>query len=147
MKTSLFALVTLMSLTTAAQASWYQEFCSNAEGTIKTANGHNENYQRLTKRVWENGRVTDTVVEAEHLVPKAEGQSWEILKQEKRHCGPGQKYGFYSSRHVYAKSEMLVNADGSPFEKNIVGVSADQKSVHAMLICEMNMNSEMPCEK
>jgi len=137
-----------MSLSNAAQASWYQGFCSNAEGTIKTANGHSANFIQLTKRAWIGGKMTETVIrDEERGIRVSEAKKTEILNKSEESCDSNGGSGIFENRTVYFSQAKLVNQDGSLFDKNIVGVSQDLKSVDAILLCETNINGLTMCPK
>ncbi|RYZ82323.1 MAG: hypothetical protein EOP04_22260, partial [Proteobacteria bacterium] len=42
----------LLLFSSSAHASWLQEYCSNAEGTVKLASGHDKNYVELTSKTY-----------------------------------------------------------------------------------------------
>lgn len=146
MKVSILALA-LMTLTTAAQASWYQGYCSNAEGTVKSANGHNANYTQLTKREWNGGNKTETVIRDQEgtLTVVTMGEVIKEADESHTSCSKG-GMGVWNGRTVTVSKVKITRGDGSLFDKNIVGVSRDLKSVETELLCEQSMNSMMPCE-
>ncbi len=149
MKAPVIALsLTLLALSSSAQASWYQHFCSNAEGTTRSANGHNQNYLQLTKREWtDKGRVETVITDTEHkLRVLPVGEAKVVVSEQKGSCDRANgNTGFWSSRSVTAGSYEISHADGVLFDENIVGVSKDRKTVKVELICERAMNGLMPC--
>ena len=141
---SLFAAV--VALSSEASASWYQEYCSNGEGTVKLSTGHNDNIATGTIRDWSGGNL---VVQTLDLSDRdtyvmTVTQEKELSKQSGRSCGSGGE-GVWSSRTVNYRRVAFKKADGSLFPANTVGVSRDQKSIQADLICEMEMSGMMPC--
>lgn len=131
-----------------AQASWYEENCSNAEGTVKLAMGHNENFTAVTERVYDQGYSTDTVIkdEAGDIEFEFSGEK-QLERTSSDSCLPGTEYGFASWRKVTYRIVTLKKANGGLFSKSTVGVSEDLKTVKASLLCELNGNSESICTR
>lgn len=150
MKTSLFATVTLaLALSTSAHASWYQTFCSNAEGTTKSGNGHNSNYVQLTKREWTNKGLIETIIRDEegNLFAEQVGEPVTLVSEKKQTCRKPGEGGVWSSHNVSAGKYKIVHREGKLFDKDIVGVSKDLKSVEVELICQADMNGLIMCPK
>jgi hypothetical protein len=153
MKTSPATLVTAATVTlalvisTSAQASWYQTFCSNAEGTTRTANGHNQNFTQLTKREWTNRGPVETIIRDEENKLRVEqvGEQKSIVNEQKQSCRKPGMGGVWNSHNVSAGKYKITNDDGSLFDKDIVGVSEDLKSVEVEFICQADMNGLIMC--
>lgn len=127
---------------TSVQASSYQEFCSNGEGTVKLTQGHIYNEISVTERIRNEGQFLDKRVvlpDADVLILKAE-----LLEQEKSNpCDDD--FGIIYWREVVYKKIRITNPDGSLFSQNIVGVSRDKRFVEASVICEAFGNSIYGC--
>jgi|GEM_PF-6516048 len=150
MKTSIVLnIIALMSLTTAAQASYFQINCSNADGTIMTGSGHGHNFVQLTKYSSDqNGSKQETIRFERGTVQKQDTlKTVKLLEESKQSCRkPGE--GGYASHHAVSASVVtFMNADGSLFDGNVMGVSKDRKTVKAELICETNVNNIILCPK
>lgn len=148
MKTLLMITALTLVTTSFAEASWYQDFCSDAEATTRTANGHNENFVEVTERKWNNDGPQENRIrfeKGEVMVNELDVQ--QISKEEKKACGEGQEYGWYAASTVTVKKVSLTKEDGSLFSEDTIGVSEDRKSVSAVFVCKSDVTSEMPCKK
>ncbi len=145
---AILTVLTLMSLTTAAHASWFQEYCSDAEGTVRRGSGHDENFLQITQRVWGEDGKKDTILRDENGALTYNEKSNKVVEKEyHENCRPGEEIGFATSREVNLVQLEIQNSDGRLFDKDIVGVSKDLKTVNATLICERNYGGEMLCPK
>lgn len=146
MKKMITLFAALMALSSQASASWYQGFCSNGEGTVKTASGHNENFVRLTVRTWNQGTPTDRTLELGHDdYDQTTVRELELSKKESSSCGSEPGFGFWSSETVTYEKITFRLKNGRKFPEGTVGASQDRTTVQAHLICEMHMNSETMC--
>lgn len=126
-----------------AEASWFQEYCSNGEATVQVAQGHNVNETKVTKRVV---KKDGTLASKTIVVPEAtvsEVESKDLENTSTTDCKAD--WGFVSWRNIRYKKIKIEQADGSLFAKDIIGVSKDRRSVEASVICEENGNSETMC--
>lgn len=144
----LFALAAL-TFATSAHASWYQTWCSNAEGTTRTGNGHNSNFTQLTKREYTNRGPVETIIRDEQgeLFAEQVGEPKTIVSEQKQTCRKPGEGGVWSSHVVTAGKYKIVHRDGKLFDKDIVGVSKDLRSVEVELICQADMNGLIMCPK
>lgn len=146
MKTVLmFALLVLGSN---ASASWFQENCSNAQGTVKTASGHNDNSITLTESTFTaDGREISKKIDVDlsSVVQVASSEKELFSKVQSGKCQSGDSSTFYGSQKVTYQRLVLRQVDDRLFSKNIVGVSKDRKTVTAHLICDRQVANEMPC--
>lgn len=148
MKTLLMITALTLVSTSFAQASWYQTFCSDAEATTRTADGHNDNFVEITERKWDNDGPKENRIRFENgEVTANELSEQRISHEENRACGDGQEYGWYSASTVTVKKVSITKEDGSLFSENTLGVSKDLKSVDVVLVCKADVTSEMPCKK
>ena len=139
-------LFTLAAIGFSANASYYQSFCSNGEGTVKIAEGHNTDFKRLTERKWNgDGTYTDTLVEGGMRHEFTDDK--EMHSETKTSCGDGDEYGLAFWVMTIARKVTIVREDGSLFSKDTIGVSEDLKSVHAYVICQEEGNSDYLCEE
>jgi hypothetical protein len=145
----LFNALTLMLVTTAAEASYFQVNCSNADGSISSGSGHSQNYVQLTKYSYDNNGPKKELVRFERgqLHQQSTLKSVKLVSEQKQACHKTGEGGFSSSRVVSASVVTFVNADGSLFDAEIMGVSKDRKTVKAELICETNVNNMIFCPK
>ncbi len=129
------------------KASFFQIYCSNGEGTVKTSDGHIENQITLTERLWDqHGHQTDTPFvfnQGDLVVTKSSEISLEKSLEE--HCAPGDEYGWTGWREITAHKISISMPNGAEFSKKFIGLSEDRRSVNAYLICEDFGNSEMAC--
>lgn len=143
----LLPLIAVLSLGSIAHASWFQENCSNADGSLRTAGGHNENFIEYTERSYGPDGVVEKRVRDEERELLYEVRAETKLDSESRQaCVPGQEYGFASWREVNYRKIVLRREDGSAFPRTAVGVSADGLTLSADLICELHGNSETLCQ-
>lgn len=147
MKAPLALALTVLALSTSAHASWYQTWCSNAEGTTKTGNGHNYNFVSLTSRTWTGGGPIDSIIKDEkhELYAEQVGEPKTIVSEQKQNCRKPGEGGVWSSHVVTAGKYKIVHRDGKLFDKDIVGVSTDLKSVEVEMICQNDMNGLIMC--
>jgi hypothetical protein len=150
MKTSIVLnIIALMSLTTAAQASYFQVNCSNADGSIMTGSGHSENFVQLTKYTHDDNGPKKIIIRFEDgkVFHQDTIKSVSLIDESKQVCRKPGEGGFASRHSVSASIVTFVNADGSLFDEEIMGVSQDRKTVKAELLCETNMNAMILCPK
>lgn len=147
MKAPLVLALSLVTLSTSAHASWYQTWCSNAEGTTKTGNGHNHNFTQITKREWTNNGPVETIIRDKkgELYAEQVGEPKTIVSEQKQNCRKPGEGGVWSSHVVTAGKYKIVHRDGKLFNKDIVGVSSDLKSVEVEMICQNDMNGLIMC--
>ena len=148
MKALIFSLVLVVG--SMAQASFYQESCSNPKGDITLANGHVGNYLKVTKVDYEDrgpdGRPTKEIIDIMRD-KNISYQSDEVSVVEDISSGgceqPGR--GFYSSDLTTVKKLIITKVDGGDFDKDISGVSTDGKTIETFMICHMHRNSMAFC--
>lgn len=139
-------IATVLVTTLSANASFFQNYCSNAQGTTTTADGHAEFYTKVTSRTWDNGNQIDKVIELDlDKVDLSTFDEVKISEQISKYCEPGSSSGYVSWEYVITKKVILTNRDGSLFSKDIVGVSDDQKTISTMVICTEEGNSRTDC--
>ena len=129
-----------------AQASWFQTYCSTADGTLAQATGHSEWYFNATQRTWDTtGRVdTKLALEGVDTVSSAEQT---LVQESGTSCQPGDEYGVGTWRSVTYAKVRVTKTDGSLFPENVVGVTDDRTAIEASWLCETNGNSMMPCSE
>jgi hypothetical protein len=134
----------LFFLATPIQASSFQEYCSNAMGTVKVARGHMVNEVSVTERVAKDWAFVDQrVILPDAFVGVVEAKQ---LEESKDTVCDG-KWGVFYWREVFFKKIRLVQQDGSLFSGNVLGVSKDKSYVDATVICEEHGNSEVICDE
>ena len=143
-------LVSLVLVGMSAQASWFQEYCTSADGTTKMAQGHDENYIQLTERSYDQDwNKKEKIVRDENGTLNYSNVSEQELEKEFqsgcREGGGGT--GLSSWRQVYYRKVQITKADNSMFSQDTVGVSSDLTTVTASMICENLGSSEVICEK
>lgn len=144
MKYFLFLIVGVFSFS--ANASFVQENCSNAEATTRYSQGHDQNNSHLTLRFYVKNKEVNAPLKHEDGELKVTKNSEALLVTEvKNTCKPGDTDGVESARVVHHRNVTLQKADGSDFDKRIVGVSSDLKSVTADMICEEYSDGLVPC--
>jgi len=129
----------LLAISFSSYGSFYQQKCSNADGSVKSANGHVKNNIVLTEAYFGSDYRT---AEVEYGVNDL---SVEVLEEVELEYLSSCAGGMFSSKKVTYKKVAYTNPDGSLFSDKTVGVSKDLKSVNANLICEMNMNGRGAC--
>lgn len=151
MKTLLPAVLSLFvsfGLNSVAQASWFQEHCSNGEGTLKMGMGHNENYVRYTERTYASEGMKETIRRDDEG-----GLRYDIVKEtpldssSHQACLPNEDFGYGTWRAVKYRQVVIRHEDGKPFSKDAVGVSKDLMTLTADVVCEHNGNSQIYCKK
>jgi hypothetical protein len=142
-------LATIVFAGMSAQASWYQESCSNGEGTVKLAHGHNDNFISYTTRVYDgNGGVEENIVRDESGDLRFEiVEEKELAKESHQSCDGTNQIGFGTWKNVTYRRVKITKADGSAFNENTLELSQDKQSIVTSMICEENGNSEILCEK
>lgn len=147
MKKTIVLFAATIALSSQASASWYQEYCSNGEGTTRVSSGHNDNTTTLTVRVWSNSGLSESTLDlstAENIDMQVTNEK-ELSKESTQSCGTS-GHGMWSGRTVNYRRVTFTKTDGGLFPKGTVGISKDRKSVQADLICEIQMNSETLCK-
>jgi hypothetical protein len=147
MKTKLMIL-TAMILTSAstAQASWYQDYCSNAESTVRLAHGHNDFFVEVTERNYDGKQVREQRIR-EGLEYSILGDEIKVSESSQQHCNPGEEMGWTSWQKVNAMKVRITRKDGELFSEKVVGVTSDRKAVEAFVICQNDGNSMMMCPR
>ncbi|HET9240451.1 MAG TPA: hypothetical protein VFO10_24515 [Oligoflexus sp.] len=133
----------LLLLSSTIQASSFQEYCSNAMGTVKIARGHIANEISVTERIPKDWAFVDQkIVLPDAFVGVLESQQ---LEGKKETVCEG-KWGVFYWKNVFYRKVRVVQPDGSLFSSNVVGVSTDKSFVETAVICEEHGNSETMCE-
>lgn len=143
---SLIMLIAGFSLN--AQASFFQEYCNNAEGTLQISAGHNDNFTRATKRQWNGAEYKDTIVELSYPdfeITSSEEQG--IAQEQFNSCQPGDEYGWAGGSDTTVKKVRIVKADGSTFDEDFLNRTKDGMALETYLICEMQWNNTIICEE
>lgn len=142
----------LLSTAPMAAASWYQIECSNAKGTLTTANGHNENYIKATLR--DEVVITiypppeDIYTEVELNLEDVEVEivdSKDLFNDSKFQCDNANDWATAWWKTVSYQRVRITNRDGSEFKPEFLDRSTDGKALVADLICEENGNSMAMC--
>ena len=145
-KNLIFAAVFLFSLN--SNASWYQVFCSNSNGSVKTAMGHNENYTRVN-RAYTNkaGEMVSEEVEFHYDEIETDVVSMtEISSNSTSDCDPNRGGGMAEWQNITEQKIVIKRTDGKAFKKGFAGLSQDQMTIEATIRCEENGNSMIFCE-
>jgi hypothetical protein len=130
-------------LSSSIQASSFQEYCSNAMGTVKIARGHIANEISVTERIPKDWAFVDQkIVLPDAFVGVLESRQVD----EKKETVCDGKWGVFYWKNVFYKKVRVVQPDGSLFSANVVGVSTDKSFVETSVICEEHGNSETVCE-
>lgn len=137
-------LASLLILGLQANASWFQEHCSNGEGTVKMADGHDDFLTQVTEREWKDGGY-ETKLVTEGLTVETVRET-KIVEESSNSCDPKEGFGWASWHNVNHREIVIRKEDGSLFSRNTVGVSDDLKTVRAQVICELWGNSESACD-
>ncbi|RYZ90036.1 MAG: hypothetical protein EOP04_05200 [Proteobacteria bacterium] len=123
----------LLFVSATAQASWYQELCSNASGSVKTASGHNGDWVQLA---FGNDDYGSPILE---FVDQA---SAEVLSEKEIDSSSYSQCEYSSWSRVYHRKIKITRWDGSAFDKPYLGLSKDGLSVTTNVICEEEGSSE-----
>lgn len=144
MKTAIFTL-TFLALASQAQASFFQIQCSNADGTVLTASGQNENYVQVTRFV--NGKRRP-VKDENGLLEVQTRLDGKVLVDDAREgaCDSG-GFRWVTLRRVTAAEVSIARADGSAFAADTFHVSQDRKTVSTVLVCEQLVSNTAPCAR
>lgn len=133
-----------MAATESAEASWWQTYCRNGEGTTLWSEGHDDNKVWVTYRSTGGDARIDRKIEVAN--PNIEAvQETQLRYEDGNSCKPGDAYGEAWAHSVIYKEVRLRRKSGQPFSNRIVGVSADGTYVSAHLICESQLKDEIPC--
>lgn len=129
-----------------ARASFFQEYCSSAETTVKMSSGHIENKLQVTERKYLNGGHLDRVrpldqQEFEVSVVK----ETELLKEMNHSCPAGSQVGWTAWHQIHAREIEIRRRDGGLIDSDVVGVTPDRRQIKATLLCEMRGNGQRPC--
>ena len=146
MNKTIIPLVLLFSLY--AHSSFFQNYCSDAEGTTTTADGHNNNYVRVTERYYSQGTVMDTTVTLERQEITLESTDIKVIHEEEDfQCFEGENFGFGSTDEIVAKKIDIFMTDGSSFHPDTIGISEDGKKVSAFVICDQHFSGSIICQE
>ena len=140
--TALFLLSTVV-----AQASYFQTYCSNGEGTVKTAMGHDPSFIKFTEKSYND--QGETIVIREYSRQDLNLNTENIIKIDNTYtttCAPGSTSGYGEWTKVDSRKMTFTMVDGSAFPKNTMGLSKDGLSVVATVICEEYGNSRASCK-
>jgi hypothetical protein len=130
-------------LSSSIQASSFQEYCSNAMGTVKIARGHIANEISVTERILKDWAFVDQkIILPDAFVAVLESQQLE----EKKETVCDGTWGIFYWKNVFYKKVRVVQPDGSLFSANVLGVSTDKSFVETSVICEEHGNSETICQ-
>jgi len=139
-------LVAIVAASFSAQASFYQENCSNGAATIKLNNGHVQNGIILTERSYGNGGVNSQEIEYKRGSLQIDSlNELEISADTTTSCQPGSTGGMVSWTKVTTKDVVIKKADGSMFPDTTLGLNSNRMEVKATVICELNGNSRTSC--
>lgn len=132
-------------LSVSANASFFQTYCSNAEGTVKWSQGHNDNTLVITKRSWEGGNLSEeTLTVPQWEITYKVNEEKDILSEASSNCPADSDWGVAKWRTVKWQAVELKRQDGSPFHSDVVGVNS-QGAINTILICEEKGNSQSYC--
>ncbi len=144
MKNLIFAAIVMFGMN--ANASWYQIYCSNAAGTVKTATGHGPSYNKATRTYVENNKVKTQEVEfGWDEVEVKIVSSTEVSRTSSASCGQSGN-GISEWQNIELQRIQITKADGSKFKDGYAGLSSDMKMIEATILCEENGNSMMFCD-
>lgn len=133
-------------MTISAQASFFQETCSSADGMLKLASGHVSNKVVITEREYNNGKLSENEIELLRHEIEVDTKNETLLKNtNSKNCSVGGG-GVVNWQSISAKEIVITNSDGTLFSRETVGVSQDLKSVSAFVICDNSGNSMNLCE-
>ncbi len=136
----------ILAVSFSAHASFYQKYCSNAEGTIKLSNGHMDNAVILTERAYGNAGVNTQEIEYKlgSLIIDRSDET-EIENTTRTTCQPGSTGGMVSWNKITTNKVVIKNADGSMFPDTTIGIDGTRMAVKATVICEFSGNSRTSC--
>lgn len=121
-----------------AHASYYEINCSNGEGTIKIAEGHRENSITLTEKIWDNsvGRYSSKTHKLYEGIYVDFVSSCPVENPSPDACTKDGNMNMRYSAFSNLSKISITKEDKSEFSKDFVGVSKDQKSIEAYVICD-----------
>lgn len=129
-----------------AQASWFQSYCTSADGTLTQASGHNELYFHATQRTWDTSGRVDVKLPLEGVQTVASDVTT-LIQETTDSCKPGDQYGVASWHNVTFSRVRITNDDGSLFPENVVGATSDRTAIETTWLCEHKGNSLGPCNQ
>lgn len=142
----LFALALVGLTSTTAHASSFNIDCSNADGSVRTASGHMDNFIQITERDWNTGTDTPIRDDSGEVFLLNSVKNTDIKEEVNNGRCNGGTQG-YLRRQTYASEVIITKADGTLFSKNTLNVAPDYQSVKTILVCESVITSIMPCKK
>lgn len=147
MKTLILTIAMVVSASN-AQASFFQNECGNASGSIRMSSGHvkNEIVLKTVKYDDKNQRKEDTVVLSRQDVDVIELKKTEISSDSQKHCEAGSEAGWGSWRSIDVVEVKLARRDGKSLPAGSTDLQKDGTIV-ANLICDDQGNSQILCEK
>lgn len=147
MKT-LFVTIAMVVTASNAQASFFQNECSNASGSIRMSDGHvkNEIVLKTVKYDKKHQRQEETIVLSRQDVDVTEVKKTNISQENKQHCEAGNGGGWASWRSIDVVEVKLARRDGTSLPEGSTDLQKDGTIV-ATLICEDQGNSQIICEK
>ena len=101
-----FLMMTATLLTMqSAHASWYQGYCSNADGSVKTASGHNDNFTVVTVRTYKNdGTIVEKKIrDTEGALIEEVQQTSTISSESQQRCVKPNESGWASSSDMSSR--------------------------------------------
>ncbi len=130
-----------------AQASFYQVYCSNAEGTVQTTNGHIQNTLTVTKRVWGDQGSVDTQIDLsnDENVEYNFSETNSLVNENKGGCEENPEANFVSWTRVETQKIVISRTDGKAFDADILGLT-ENNTIEAYLICQEEGNSQVICQ-
>jgi hypothetical protein len=137
----------ILAASFSANASFFQENCSNAAATVKMNKGHVQNGVILTERAYGNMGTKNQEIEYKfNTVVVEQSEELEISNDSTTSCAPGSTGGMVSWNKITTKNIVIKKADGSLFPDTTAGINFDRSEVTATVICELNGNSRTSCK-
>lgn len=136
----------LFGLSLSAQASSFYYTCSDADQTVKIAEGHASPSVTVTEATYINGTVKTPVKlqYGEYQIEYSDAK--ELHREQSNSCdNSDREAGVYRVLNVSYAKVKISKRDGSSFSENTMGVTLDGKSVEAFVICEKEITGMLPC--
>lgn len=146
MKKLILIIATIASFS--SQASFFATNCSNATGSVTSSGGHIPSSLVVTKVEYVQNKRVETKINLNYSDVEVSNELESVIAEESNQvCSENSNRGYSTWKTISSKKIILANKDGSEFNKNILGVSIDLKTVEAFLICKLEGNSQILCRK
>lgn len=156
MQRLIFVMALAISFT--AQASFLQDYCGNADGSVQTASGHVDSFIQVKKRTWDNGQPKDEVVKLDYnniswayseesLLQESRFNSCDIIQAQSDvlHGGGQNTGGVASWQSTYTSKLVITPKNGFQLSPDYMNYNRENGTIETLVICTSKGNSRVLC--